>query len=348
MNSITLNRLENERKNLADGENSFKSVQLENDSKDKELEEVNKQLLVVETTHAKEMEAFTLLKHKKEETHLNFVNMKANLVAAANKRSKNEQDMKEKRESMDELLKQHQWITQEEQFFGQIDSGFDFGSFNYKDMQEHLEKLIDVNKVLKRKVNMKVDSLLGEYEKQYDELIKKRNMMIKDKSNIEKVIITLDNERVKELKEVFVEVNDNFNNIFSTLLPGTSAKLSYHDEGDLMEGLEMRVAFNNNWKESLIELSGGQKSLLALSLILALLKYKPAPLYILDEIDAALDISHTQNLGIMIKKYFPQSQFIIVSLKDGMFSNANVLFKVHFQDGTSNIIRKTNKKSIKI
>jgi structural maintenance of chromosome 2 len=61
------------------------------------------------------------------------------------------------------------------------------------------------------------------------------------------------------------------------------------------------------WKESLGELSGGQKSLLALSFTLALLKYKPAPLYILDEIDAALDLSHTQNIGIMIAKYFKTS-----------------------------------------
>jgi structural maintenance of chromosome 2 len=55
----------------------------------------------------------------------------------------------------------------------------------------------------------------------------------------------------------------------------------------------LKVAFNNSWKESLSELSGGSRSLLALSVILALLKYQPAPLYMLDEIDSALDLSHT-------------------------------------------------------
>jgi len=67
----------------------------------------------------------------------------------------------------------------------------------------------------------------------------------------------------------------------------------------------IKVGFNNEWKESLSELSGGQRSLLALSFVLALLKYKPAPLYILDEIDAALDLQHTQNIGTMIKEHFP-------------------------------------------
>ncbi len=66
----------------------------------------------------------------------------------------------------------------------------------------------------------------------------------------------------------------------------------------LEDGLELSVAFNNKWKSSLSELSGGQRSLLALSFILALLKYKPAPFYILDEVDSALDLSHTENIGI--------------------------------------------------
>lgn len=97
--------------------------------------------------------------------------------------------------------------------------------------------------------------------------------------------------------------------------------------------------FSGTEKESLSELSGGQRSLLALSLILALLKYHPAPLYILDEIDSALDLSHTQNIGLMIRKYFQASQFIIVSLKEGLFSNANVLFKVSFVENRSAVKR---------
>eukprot|EP01097_Dermamoeba_algensis_P010581 TRINITY_DN7893_c0_g1_i1.p1 TRINITY_DN7893_c0_g1~~TRINITY_DN7893_c0_g1_i1.p1 ORF type:complete len:108 (-),score=20.00 TRINITY_DN7893_c0_g1_i1:82-405(-) len=87
------------------------------------------------------------------------------------------------------------------------------------------------------------------------------------------------------------------------------------------------------------------RSLLALSLILSLLLFKPAPMYILDEIDAALDLSHTQNIGQMLKTHFSHSQFIIVSLKEGMFSNANVLFKTQFVDGVSTVTRIVNNSS---
>merc|ERR1712110_172702 len=123
------------------------------------------------------------------------------------------------------------------------------------------------------------------------------------------------------------------------LLPHTNAKLEPPQGMDPSEGLEIKVAFNGVWKASLTELSGGQRSLLALSLVLALLLFKPAPMYILDEIDSALDLSHTQNIGHMIRTHFPHSQFIVVSLKEGMFNHANVLFRTRFVDGTSTVTR---------
>lgn len=82
-------------------------------------------------------------------------------------------------------------------------------------------------------------------------------------------------------------------------------------------------------------LTSHARSLIALSLIMALLQFKPAPMYILDEVDAALDLSHTQNIGRLIKTRFKGSQFIVVSLKDGMFQNANRIFKTRFSEGTS-------------
>jgi len=60
---------------------------------------------------------------------------------------------------------------------------------------------------------------------------------------------------------------------------------------------------------------------------------------LLDEVDAALDLSHTQNIGNMLKTHFRSSQFIVVSLKDGMFNNANVLFRTKFVDGMSTVSR---------
>lgn len=187
----------------------------------------------------------------------------------------------------------------------------------------------------------------------------------------------LDKKKNEALQKTHAQVNRDFGSIFSTLLPGACAKLDPPAGMTVLDGLEVRVGFGNTWKESLTELSGGQRSLIALSLILSLLLFKPAPMYILDEIDAALDLSHTQNIGKMLRTHFSQSQFIVVSLKvclsrdlrcskpsllarsfsvlvrlryvhwantlhftqEGMFNNANVLYRVRFVDGTSTVTR---------
>lgn len=159
----------------------------------------------------------------------------------------------------------------------------------------------------------------------------------KDRKKIETTIEKLDQYLKTELNKTYRKVSDEFGETLAMLLPGAYAKLvkTSGEEGNIFEGLEIRVRLGSVWKESLVELSGGQRSLVALALIMALLRYSPAPMYILDEVDAALDLSHTQSIGHLIKTKFKGSQFIVVSLKEGMFTNANKLFKVRFQDGTS-------------
>merc|ERR1711871_1780279 len=167
-------------------------------------------------------------------------------------------------------------------------------------------------------------------------------MLENDRQKIEDVIKKLDDQKKEALEKTWFKVTKDFGSIFSTLLPGADAKLEKVSES-IIDGIEVKVAFNNVWKESLTELSGGQRSLLALSLILGLLLFKPAPMYILDEVDAALDLSHTQNIGTMLKTHFSGSQFIVVSLKEGMFNNANVIFRTRFIDGVSCVIRTIGK-----
>merc|ERR1712000_178539 len=155
---------------------------------------------------------------------------------------------------------------------------------------------------------------------------------------IEDTIISLDDYKKKALQETWEKVNGDFGQIFSELLPGGSfAKLDPPEGKTISDGLEVKVCLGKVWKQSLTELSGGQRSLVALSLIMALLQFKPAPMYILDEVDAALDLSHTQNIGRLIKTRFKGSQFIVVSLKDGMFQNANRIFRTRFSEGTSHV-----------
>ncbi|XP_066148443.1 structural maintenance of chromosomes protein 2 [Euwallacea fornicatus] len=197
---------------------------------------------------------------------------------------------------------------------------------------------------LGRTVNAQAQSMFEVEEKRFDEIVGKQKIVENDKNKLMKMITELDAKKENVLKLAYEQVSKDFGSIFATLLPGANAKLLPMQGKSILQGLEIKVSLGNVWKESLTELSGGQRSLAALSLILAMLLFKPAPLYILDEVDAALDLSHTQNIGRMLKSHFKKSQFIVVSLKDGMFNNANVLFRTKFMDGVSMVQRTENRK----
>ncbi|XP_077981159.1 structural maintenance of chromosomes protein 2-like [Glandiceps talaboti] len=253
--------------------------------------------------------------------------------------SKHNKDSKDAARMVEHMLDKYEWIAVERQFFGQPNGAYDFKANDPKEAGRRLQKLQDTRDKLAKNVNQRAMNMLSKAEERYHELVKKKQIVENDKAKILATIAELDEKKSQALRKAWEQVNKDFGSIFSTLLPGTNAKLAPVEGMSILDGLEVKVAFGDVWKESLTELSGGQRSLVALSLILSLLLFKPAPLYILDEVDAALDLSHTQNIGQMLRTHFKHSQFIVVSLKDGMFNNANVLFKTKFVDGVSTVSR---------
>merc|ERR1719401_2432770 len=257
-------------------------------------------------------------------------------------RHKIEQLQKDDKEAGNVVLRmerEHPWIEKDKNIFGKKGTDFDFEANDYGENKKRCDELEKQQNRLSKNINKKAMVMFEKAEQEYKDLLEKREIILNDKKKIEMVIKDLDKKKVETLKKTWAKVNGDFDSIFSTLLPFTNAKLEAPPGMDETEGLEIKVAFNGVWKQSLTELSDGQRSLLALSLVLALLLFKPAPMYILDEIDSALDLSHTQNIGHMIRTHFPNSQFIVVSLKEGMFNHANVLFRTRFIDGTSTVTR---------
>lgn len=257
--------------------------------------------------------------------------------------SKLKVDVKTADESLAQIKRDHAWIDKEMQFFGKPHTEYDFEVKDPQAIVDKYRELETVQSSLSRSINKKALAMMEKSEEEYDALDRKRRTIESDRIAIERVIAGLDRKKNEALVAAYEKVNTDFGSIFSTLLPGARAELKPVENGTVLDGLEVRVAFGQTWKESLQELSGGQRSLLALSLVLALLRFKPAPLYILDEIDAALDLSHTQNIGVMLRTHFSESQFIVVSLKEGMFANASCLFRTRFVDGVSTVTRTVNR-----
>ena len=271
-------------------------------------------------------------------------------------------------QSLASLEKEYEWIADESELFGRAGTPYDFSGQNMSSCKSTLKTLSERCHNMKNKINPKVMSMIDSVEKKEVSLKNMMRTVIRDKKKIEETIENLDEYKKEALQRTWEKVNADFGQIFNELLPGSFAKLDPPEGKTIADGLEVKVMLGKVWKQSLTELSGGQRyvllsfsflpflllvlgngkgewftdfyfifnrSLIALSLIMALLQFKPAPMYILDEVDAALDLSHTQNIGRLIKTRFKGSQFIVVSLKDGMFQNANRIFKTRFVDGTS-------------
>lgn len=237
------------------------------------------------------------------------------------------------------LEKQYDWLVTDEHSLGKPGGPYDFASANMKTVMADCTTLEERQRGFSSKVNPSVMSTIDSVEKKETALKRMVHQISADKAKINDTIAELDRYKKDALDKTWRKVNGDFGEIFAELLPGNYAKLQPPEGQELIQGLEVKVRLGSVWKQSLTELSGGQRSLIALSLIMSLLQFKPAPMYILDEIDAALDLSHTQHIGQLFKHRFHGSQFIVVSLKEGLFTNANVLFRARFRDGTSVVER---------
>lgn len=234
-----------------------------------------------------------------------------------------------------DLVEEFEWVEKERHKVSDLIRESE--NINLTELKEHLVTLKETHNSLKNRVNPNVISMIESVLKRESALRTMITTIEADKKKIQETVETLNQHKIESLLNTYEKVTVDFGNIFKELLPNSFAKLVILPDKLITDGLEVKVKLGSIWKESLVELSGGQRSLVALSLILALLQFKPAPMYILDEVDAALDLSHTQNIGHLIKTRFKGSQFIVVSLKEGMFTNANRVFRTRFQDGTSTV-----------
>ncbi|KAF9763675.1 Structural maintenance of chromosomes protein 2 [Nosema granulosis] len=204
------------------------------------------------------------------------------------------------------------------------------------DLEEKLYKAQQTLRSLGARKSIKMDpsnfNLLEKYDLDIRNLKDKIKKIERDKSNILASITNFDTLGVKEIEKAFSHINKKLGDFLRYFIKDADAKITQNGE----RNYELKVKIGD-WKDSLVELSGGQRSLVALCLVFSMLTYKPAPFYIFDEIDAALDLSYTQSIGEIIKKEFHNAQFIIISLKNGMYDNANSVYKVFIKDGKSKI-----------
>ena len=155
----------------------------------------------------------------------------------------------------------------------------------------------------------------------------------KSKNEIEKLITSL----TKQMKEVFVEsfeqINRNFTFTFKELFGGGTASLSLADpENILTSGIDIIVHPPGKIVVHLDALSGGEKALVAIALYFAIMKVRPAPFCVMDEIEAALDDVNVNRFASYLRRLTDKTQFILITHRRGTMEEADVLYGVTMQD----------------
>lgn len=208
--------------------------------------------------------------------------------------------------------------------------------------KEAFSRLSELKSEIKALGSVNVDSI-EEYvavEERFKFLSEQKNDLDKSKKDLEEIIVTMEGH-MKELFDLrFREINESFGLVFKELFGGGTGKLSLSDPQDLLEsGIEIEVQLPGKGLQNINLYSGGEKSFIAIALLFAILRVKPAPFCILDEIDAALDDVNVSRFATYLKNYIEQTQFIVITHRRGTMEAANILYGVTMQEkGVSKLL----------
>jgi len=165
------------------------------------------------------------------------------------------------------------------------------------------------------------------------------NDLISARDNLNGLITQLDDEARQKFLTTIEEVNRNFCQVFSSLFEGGEARISLSDGDPLEAGVEIFARPSGKKWLSLALMSGGEKSLTAISILFALIRTKPSPFCFLDEVDAALDEINTIRFSKLIKEFSKESQIIVVTHSKRTMSSAGTMYGVTMEEpGVSKLV----------
>ncbi|KAI8896847.1 RecF/RecN/SMC [Globomyces pollinis-pini] len=227
-----------------------------------------------------------------------------------------------------------------------------FEKYQELNSKQLLKRLHKVNETLGQyqHVNKKAFEQYVNFTNQREQLESRKFELDKSAKAIEKLIKTLDLRKNEVIEKTFDEVAKNFKLVWKSLVPdgdGTLVMLkrseedmSFQSQDDTFEqytGVSLNVSFTPGQQLRMPQLSGGQKSLVALTLIFAIQKCDPAPFYLFDEIDAALDTQYRTAVADMVKELSKKAQFITTTFRPELLVHANKFYGVTFMNKVSKI-----------
>jgi len=164
--------------------------------------------------------------------------------------------------------------------------------------------------------------------------------LVKSEEKLRRVIQEITQVMKKQFIEQFEIINKNFNIVFRELFEGGFAEVRLADEENVLEsGIDIIVQPPGKKLQNMMLLSGGERALVAIALIFAILKMRPAPFYILDEIEASLDDANVYKFAEYLRRYTDKLQFIVITHRKGTMEAADILYGVTMEEhGVSKVV----------
>jgi len=202
----------------------------------------------------------------------------------------------------------------------------------YQELRAKIEALGPVN----------VDALqeFQEAQQRYDFLNAQRQDLLDSIRDTERAISDIDVESRKRFSEAFEVINGNFREMFKTLFAGGAGEMRLTDETNVAEsGIDIVASPPGKKLQNILLLSGGEKSLTAMALLMAIFQYQPSPFCVLDEVDAPLDEANIERLTRLLREMADQTQFIVITHAKRTMESAQSLYGVTMQEpGISKLV----------
>lgn len=210
------------------------------------------------------------------------------------------------------------------------------------DMEEAKSLVIDYKNKLKNIGNVNLDSI-EEYKnvlERYNFLTGERDDLLKAKDMLYSLIDEMDEVMKNDFYETFKELQVEFKKVFRSLFKGGDASLTLTDPDNLMEtGVDIVASPPGKKLKTITLLSGGEKTLTAISLLFAILNIRQVPFCVFDEVEAALDEANVDNFGSYLHSYKDKTQFLLITHKKRTMEYAKTLYGITMQEsGVSKLV----------
>src|SRR5713226_4255036 len=197
------------------------------------------------------------------------------------------------------------------------------------------EEIAELRRKLSRLGSVNLDSLqeMSELEGRATHLQTQSDDLTSAKKSLEEIISTINQDSRRLFTEAFEAIRNHFQELFRKLFGGGQADILLEDETDILEsGIEIIARPPGKELRGISLMSGGEKTMTAVALLLAIFRSKPSPFCILDEVDAALDEANIGRFTAVLREFLDRSQFILITHSKKTMAAADVLYGITMQE----------------